>query len=426
MTNKHRAVLLKYATRSQPSKTATPGGFDWEKTPFYDEAKTVVLRHFSTTGNSSEAHERMKASWTANVESVVGVALTLFCFERWCRGDVAAIYYFPVVYWIVCSNLMHNGSHFAQSRNPLINTLCAHFGYFHVNYYLWAVQHVIGHHCHTNILTKDPDLDHFTHVKAEEKYVPGYRSHPAQEYLPKYYTLWKFAQVFQSFASSVALALLNVPMYVTDGVMMTTPIHKKFIKPIILDRLVVVALMGVCVYYHGLGRALFMCFHSWGAHGVCFYIFSQISHTNDDCINAVERYKAENKLDKVEWAVHEMLTATDYNCESWFWCTVSVNLNNQMIHHLFPSIHPCHYPALRRKLLPVAAKYGIDYEGRSSYNFLSLLIVFTKWIYSLNEKRRKDYKPIIGTVSESNFWSGVALAALWVVYVGIPYYYYVF
>ena len=93
-------------------------------------------------------------------------------------------------------------------------------GSFHIQYHLWAIQHVVGHHVHTNIIGYDPDMHHFTQV--EEKAAPGYRSHVNHEYLPKYQRFWKFALWFQTGATTVALALLNVPKYLEERKMQTT------------------------------------------------------------------------------------------------------------------------------------------------------------------------------------------------------------
>lgn len=415
LTNRHRAVLLKYAARSRPVEVVSL--FEWEKTPFYDEAKEVVLKHFSPSGNTTEAQQKMKATSAAWTQHGIGLVLTLLAFWRWCSGDIAAIYYFPFIYWLACSDMMHNGSHFAQSKNPIVNTFCTYLGSLHVNYHLWALQHVVGHHSHTNVLGKDPDLAHFSHEKPEEKSIPGYRSHREQEYLPKYRRFWKFAMFFQAFATTLALAVLNIPMYIADKAMVTVSIPKDWVGRIVADRLVVLAGVMAVLYCHGLGRGLWMVLHSWGIHGILFYIFSQVSHTNEHCMDGLEAFKKARNTDRIEWAAHQMLTATDYSCDSKLWCTLSIHLNSQMIHHVFPSMHPCHYPAVRRLLLPVAAKHGIDYEGRSSYDFVTIFKLFVTWIWGLNEKPKADYKPLIGNVSESNLWSGVASTAMMSLYV---------
>merc|ERR1712225_212970 len=90
----------------------------------------------------------------------------------------------------------------------------------------------------------------------------------------------------------------------------------------------------------------------------------------------------------------------------------SINLNQQICHHLFPSVHPCHYPALRRVFMPIAQKYGIDYEARSSDTFIDAARKAIRWISKLNEgiEGGEDTKKsrTFGGVSTSTFW-GVTL-----------------
>lgn len=387
-TQRHRQVLSKYLCKVAPVKTQTrPALFDEEKTPFRDDALHAVRAYFSPKGDETdrEVQANSKATWKAWLQHLIGVCMVTYSFLLWCQGDLVAILHFPLLYWIVCSDLMHNGSHFAMSTIPWVNTLSTYVGCLHVQYHLWAVQHVIGHHTHTNILDRDPDLHHFTHESEDEKFVPGYRSHRSHEILPKYRLFWKFAVSFQAVATTLAIALLNVPMYLEKRKMMTTRIPECMVKHIKADRALVLSGIIVFIYYHGLVKGFFTVLWSWNIHGVLFNIFSQISHINEDSMVATEEYRKRKGLEKNEWAVHQLLTAEDYSCDSKFWSTVSMNLNSQMMHHMFPSVHPCHYPALRHILIPVAKKHGLDYEGRSSNNFYQAVAQYLQWLNELNE-----------------------------------------
>ena len=71
------------------------------------------------------------------------------------------------------------------------------------------------------------------------------------------------------------------------------------------------------------------------------------------------------------------------------------------MHHLFPSIHPCHYPVLRHKLIPVCEKYGINYEQRSSGDFFEALARYFGWISILNETKDVD---VDDTKQDGSFW----------------------
>ena len=440
-TEKHRKVLQKYKISNnnnekrlllKESKTndksnmllSDDGLFDWNHTPFYDDAKLAARKYFSPRGDETdeEIQNNSKATPLAWVQHFVGLALVIPAFYYWCMGSPYAIIYFPLIYWVVCSDLMHNGSHFAQSRIPWINTVSCYMGSFHIQYHLWAIQHVVGHHVHTNIIGYDPDMHHFTQV--EEKAAPGYRSHVNHEYLPKYQRFWKFALWFQTGATTVALALLNVPKYLEERKMQTTKIPEAFVNSIKFDRSILVAFIVLFLYNHGLGKGLFTLFWSWSLHGMTFNIFSQISHVNEKCMDDTEKYRLKHNLVKNEWAVHEMLTAVDYSTDSWFWSTASINLNQQICHHLFPSVHPVHYPALRKLLIPICEKHGIDYEQRSNLTFVEAVTQYLKWIFFLNEKVEENEG--LKIMSKSNYYLVVLAGSVIVFHHSSVHFYYGF
>lgn len=401
--------------------------FDWERTPFLDDALVAARRYFSPRGDESD-HEviaNSKATPRAWVQHAVGMAAAIFAAWRFVAGDLAAVFYFPLVYWIVCSDLMHNGSHFGQSTVPWVNTLCSYLGSLHVQHHLWAVQHVVGHHVYTNMVNLDPDVHHFAQDK--EKMMPGYRSHPLQTYLAKYSFAWKFALVFQMNATTIALALLNIPKYLTEGKVETTAVMERDVKSVKLDRSLLLLSLAAFLYCHGVGPGLVKLVWAWSIHGMLFNIFSQISHVNELCMDGPAAYAKQIGRDKIEWAAHELLTANDYSCDSWFWNTISINLNGQVCHHLFPSVHPVHYPALRRVLLPVAKKHGLDYEGRSSGTFFSVFARYLRWLVKINQPR-EGAKGAQGAMAQgaavmkNNLFTAVSLTMFWGLTVVLPAY----
>ena len=119
----------------------------------------------------------------------------------------------------------------------------------------------------------------------------------------------------------------------------------------------------------------------------------------------VEKYKKKKDQEKVEWAVHQMLSTMDYSPDNTIMRIFTCNLNYQIVHHMFPSVHPAHYPDIRKLLIPIAKKYDIDYEKRSSQTFSEALENYFNWIYSLNEDpkekvlcmRKSTLYGIIGT-----------------------------
>jgi len=381
-TDVPRKVLAryKYVGSSEPIEASL---FKVDVTPFYDDARSAARKLFSPRGNESsdEVQRNCKATAAAWVQHTLGMCVVSFAFWRWCHGDILAVFYFPVVYWMVCSDLMHNGSHFAMSRNVCLNTLSAYIGGLHVQFHLWAFQHVVAHHVHTNVHGKDPDMHHFD-AEADRKDGGhmGYRSHPSHPNYSQYKWCWKYGIFHQMMGTTAAVALLNVAKYVHAMKIQVVSMPRKMMTSVVIDRAILTAFIALFCWYKGVGVGLSLIFPSWCVHGCLFNIFSQITHVNEQSFPASSKGKGE----PIEWAVHQVLTGADYNCDSKLWGMLSINLNNQIVHHLFPSVHPCHYPALRRALIPVCEKHKIDYLGRSSHTFVDMLCGYYGWISKLN------------------------------------------
>lgn len=93
----------------------------------------------------------------------------------------------------------------------------------------------------------------------------------------------------------------------------------------------------------------------FGVVGLIFYAFSQVSHINSDSFLPPQTK---------EWAAHQIATTRgDCAYESLLWNRVSGGNNNQAFHHCFPTVHPCHFPALSRLLRPVFVKHGLPLHG---------------------------------------------------------------
>jgi len=111
-------------------------------------------------------------------------------------------------------------------------------------------------------------------------------------------------------------------------------------------------------------------------HGIIFYIFSQVSHINDDCFH-------EKHAHSPEWAVHQVTHSHDYSQQSKLWGYLSNSLNNQTVHHLFPQVDSGHYPQLQPILQRTCAEFNIPYN--SSVGIADALRKHVKYICRINE-----------------------------------------
>jgi fatty acid desaturase len=386
-TERPHKVLKVYKYDDCPEPDVVDNVFDWTNTPFYSEIKAAARAYFSPRGDETdeEVQRNSKASWASWFRHGLGFSLLVWSFCQWLKDAPGSMWYFPSLYFVVGIDLMHNGSHYCMSRIPWINMLSAYVGSFHVQLHCWDLQHVIGHHGYTNVNGKDPDLYHFTH---EGEPIPGFRVNREQKYFPKYgmKCLFWFAIVFHLVMNSAGLALLNLPFWLYTRKVEVVRMPESWVPAIKRDRAL---LLAACLVYictrETILTGVFTLLASWGVHGTWFLIFTQISHVNEECMDGAEEYRKKHGLAKLEWARHQLLSGYDYSCDSYVMAIASINLNQQICHHMFPNIHPCHYPALRKIFIPIAAKYGIDYEARSSDTFLGAVTKALGWIVQLND-----------------------------------------
>ena len=401
-TKRHRQLLDKYYVKDVPDYKSD---FDWNNTPFYDECKAVVKKYFSPKGTEStkEIIRNSKIPWKHAFVYFIGFLLMLYSFYLFCTGDFYAIFHFPVLYWIIGTESIHTGSHSGICIYPSVNKYISYIGFLYAQYHVWLLQHVFGHHQYTNIDNKDPDLNHFN---CPEEKLPSFKIH--KNHINNDNNLWKISlwSIFPS-TSSFATSINRIKFYLDNKKIHTVDINKVFLDLIRDDRLIVQLLHIIFIgcYPHGILKGFFALLWAWTIHGNLFFTLTQVSHLNEGSMVEVEKYKKKKDQEKVEWAIHQMLSTTDYAPDSSFLKILSVSLNYQIVHHMFPSIHPAHYPAIRKLLIPIAKKYDIDYEKRSSQTFGEALENYYNWIYSLNEDpkekvlcmRKSTIYGIIGT-----------------------------
>jgi linoleoyl-CoA desaturase len=68
----------------------------------------------------------------------------------------------------------------------------------------------------------------------------------------------------------------------------------------------------------------------------------------------------------IDWGVHQVLTSHNYAVSSAAALHFSGGLNMQIEHHLFPSVHYSHYPALSRLVREACVEFGLPYHSSRS------------------------------------------------------------
>ena len=419
-----RVLATHYVEDTPPGAPDYDDTFQWETTPFFDALRRRVRAHFDAVPGADPRAYRADAHQCAQlVFFVVASAIALAGFMR---GHAACALLLPVCYWLGPSPCMHDGAHFSLSRHGWVNRVCAHVGGAHMSHFSWSHQHTIGHHVHTNMATRDPDLHHFSYNTE----LPGFRTSPELPPLPS--TRWRSAWCLMGLALRAPLATFGPTLlwdiasladhelgYAFLGVVPFSPLSSAGLASHSVGRAVVIWLavihpITVCLvladsWLVGLVKAAAFVLTPYALHGCIFYTFSQISHVQPSCFPAEmaqlaltrrrrpaprgdgcvptdgdEHLGPHERLDphetesllldaqppppaRQEWAHHQVEHALDYASGSRLWLHLSVGLNLQVEHHLFPQVGWGHYRALAPIVRATCAEYGVSYAHQPTF-----------------------------------------------------------
>lgn len=338
-----RTTLNRYRVGGEEPSTPSP-------TPVYDDMKREV-RAYRRAHGIKATDARAFVAWYA-------VLFVLYVVSScvWVQGNApyAWMAVFTVTLMLWGASVLHDGWHYSITTSVWWNECLATYaiGFFPVLPATWLRQHVVGHHVHTNVRGRDPDLYH---------HKPWWRYASRQRWNDRYRAWWVVWPLVTTL-TFVAPFVLRLGLGPT-GRWAGTPASARWApgerRRARLRWWATLAFYGAVALRGGVLYALAP-FLGAGAH---YYLASQVSHINHASLLETD----ENLTDEPkEWPVRQILAAQgDYSYESLFWSAVSFGLNNQALHHCFPSVHWCHYPALSRRLKPVFQKHGLPRSGWS-------------------------------------------------------------
>jgi len=261
----------------------------------------------------------------------------------------------PLLAWVVIANYWHDGLHFSLSCDWRVNAFLPYLFPWLSSPWLWYHQHVIGHHCYTNVAHKDPDLAHAPQLMREHESIRWRPSHATQESWSRVLLVW-------SVAVGAGLQVLSDVRANTKGSYNNVVPYKSMEK--------------ARLYAHTAGRVLylftlfvwpFFAFPVWKAliwallpitiFSWCFMLNSQINHLTEHTAHAEDP----------SFFRHQIVTAQDFGTDSWWCFFFSGGLNMQIEHHMFPCINHCHLPALQSKVEALCLKHGVRYNHVDGY-----------------------------------------------------------
>lgn len=347
---------------------------DWKKISF-----ASTDRDFSATLNKrvSEYFKAKGLSRHGNFEMVIktvvmfslyfvpyGLLITGSVTSVW--GLIALIIVMGLGLAGIGLSVMHDANHGAYSSKRWLNTTIGYsMNLIGANAFNWKMQHNVMHHTYTNIHEEDEDIS--------PRGVLRLSPHSAWKKMHQYQFIyawflyglmtltWMFVKDFTRLAQYHKSGLIKQHNFsvTRESIILVASkifyIGYIFIIPLVFTSLAWwQVLIGIVIMHYIAGFILAIIFQP--AH-----VIEGTEYPLPD-----ENRKLENN-----WAVHQLLTTTNFgNRSRWFSWYVG-GLNFQIEHHLFPNICHVHYRKISSIVKETALEFGLPYK--SSRTFISAL-----------------------------------------------------
>lgn len=352
------AILSKYYVRDSDTKNLL---FDWQNNSFHNELTQKAFQYFG------EQKSRKADAWWWIKVTLMFMVWGWLLYNGLVQRAYGYIFLSGITWIMIGFCVMHDASHSAVSSSSRINWLMSFLWNSTSlwNPVAWNIHHVFGHHSHTGLTKKDPDLSYNIILKRPDQHIRSFNSiyrfqqyyvWPILTFLPnqfvslifqyhfhktifgiKWYDLAKFAKYKIRFANILSLLLyIIVPWY-----------FQQSISFVILANL---------VYFTALGTT--------------FFTIVIPNHDSITVYENLERFKLDHPHLLRDWSIQQIVSTANFSNGQGLADRVVHQLfggmNYQIEHHLFPTVSHIHYPALSVIVKEMCTKNNIPYVSKNN------------------------------------------------------------
>jgi linoleoyl-CoA desaturase len=273
-------------------------------------------------------------------------------------------------------SIMHDANHSSYSENAKVNRYLGYLlniiGGSAVN---WKIQHNYLHHGYTNIEGMDEDIDPgiVMRLSPHKKRLKIHRwQHIYGWFLYGLMTIsWVTSKDFAQLKRYRDAGLLSRQNRTYRWLVIELIVFKAFFFAYLL---IIPIIFSEAVWWKTL--IFFIMLHF--VQGFILTIVFQPAH-----VMPTSEYPIPDSEGNIEnnWAIHQLLTTSDYSPGSKIFSWYIGGLNYQVEHHLFPNICHVHYRKISEIVKKTAREYGLPYHVQS--NFLMALINHAKMLRDL-------------------------------------------
>ena len=257
--------------------------------------------------------------------------------------------------------VMHDAVHGSYSKKQWVNKLLGGTIYLlGSNTLNWKIQHNVLHHTYTNINEFDEDINSKGPIRLAED-SPLKAIHRFQ-YIHAFffYGLMTLSKTINDFPQ---LAKYN-KMGLTKG--QNANPTGEYIKMILRKGLYLVVIIGLPLYFTDFNwwQIVFGFFVMHWVAGFILSVIFQLAHVVEGAEQPMPTY--DGNIEN-EFAVHQLLTTSDFGRNNIFLTWFVGGLNFQVEHHLFPNICHVHYKNLSYIVEKTAKEYNLPYNLKPSF-----------------------------------------------------------
>ena len=259
-------------------------------------------------------------------------------------------------------SVMHDANHGAYSKRTWLNTLVGYsLNLIGASTFNWKMQHNVLHHTYTNVHGEDEDII----------------SRGVLRLTP--HTKWKSIYQFQHIYAWFLYGLMTLSWMFAKDFARIIKYHRNGLakkqKANIVKEWII--LIGTKLFYVGYVFVIPMLFTSlmwWQVllgifimHYIAGFMLSVIFQPAHIIEGTEFPLPDDERMLENNWAVHQLLTTTNFGNDSRWFSWYIGGLNFQIEHHLFPNVCHVHYRRISSIVKSTALEFNLPYHSAKSF-----------------------------------------------------------
>jgi linoleoyl-CoA desaturase len=276
-------------------------------------------------------------------------------------------------------SVMHDANHGAYSKKAWVNDLIGYsLNLVGASSYNWKIQHNVLHHTYTNVHEEDEDVS----PRGILRFTP--------------HSEWKLIHRYQHIYAWFLYGLMTILwMVVNDFKRMIryqrSGLTKKIKSNIYTEWAILIGSKLVYVTYIFIIPVMFTSLAWWEIltgilimHYIAGFILAIIFQPAHVIDGTEFPLPDDNQTLENNWAIHQLLTTTNFGNKSRAFSWYVGGLNFQIEHHLFPNVCHVHYRKLSKIVMETVEEFGLPYK--STTTFLQALQGHAKLLKQLGQQ----------------------------------------